>query len=105
MKQKIWATLCNFKFKTFLLQELLYKYQTRENAINIFLAIASCGSIAAWAIFKTYQNVWMVIIAGSQVITAIRPHIPYFKYVKVFNRKAMESSLSNISEITSVKHE
>jgi hypothetical protein len=96
MKQKIWATLCNVKFKTYLLQEILHKYQTMERTINIFLAIASCGSIAAWAIFREYQFLWAIIIAFSQVITAIRPYIPYSKYVKVFNMKCMEASLMNV---------
>lgn len=49
----------------------------RDKAINIFLALASSSSIAGWVIWQEAAIVWTVIIASSQVVTAIRSFLPY----------------------------
>lgn len=87
MKEKIWAILCDTKFKTYILSYLIDKFQKLERNINIFLVIASSSSIAVWAIWKEYPFLWSGIIAGSQVLTVIKPYLPYFKYVKELNSK------------------
>ncbi|ELH7496648.1 hypothetical protein BS100_23465 [Vibrio parahaemolyticus] len=46
------------------------------------MAIASSASIATWALWKEHQMVWACIIALSQVITAIKPFLPYRKRLK-----------------------
>ncbi|MPM63545.1 hypothetical protein SDC9_110425 [bioreactor metagenome] len=53
-----------------------YKWDKR---INIFLAITSSSSIAAWAIWNKYGFVWALLIALSQVVTAIKPQLPFSK--------------------------
>ncbi len=40
------------------------------------------SSIAAWEIWQEYQMVWAVIIALSQVITAIKPFLPFRQRLK-----------------------
>ena len=42
-------------------------------------AIASSGSIAAWALWKDYAFVWGVIIAASQVLDALKDVFPFTK--------------------------
>lgn len=53
--------------------------ETTDRRIKMFLAITSSSSIAAWAIWSDYSIVWAVIIAASQVVTAIKPYLPYSK--------------------------
>lgn len=57
------------------------RYQAADEAtdrrLNIFAAIASSTSIGGWVIWKDYATVWAGIIATSQILTAIRPHLPY----------------------------
>jgi hypothetical protein len=48
-----------------------------ENCINIFLAVTSSGSIAAWAIWREVTFLWPGLIAASQSITAIKPFLPF----------------------------
>lgn len=48
-----------------------------DKVINIVLAIASSASIAAWAIWNQLDFMWAIFIAITQVITAIKPHLPY----------------------------
>lgn len=53
-----------------------YKWDKR---INIYLAVTSSSSIAAWAIWSQCGFLWGFLIALSQVITAIKPHLPFAK--------------------------
>ena len=52
MKEQVWSSLCNLKFKGFIISLLVQKYQRWDRNLNIFLAIASSTSIAAWAVWK-----------------------------------------------------
>jgi hypothetical protein len=42
-------------------------------------AIASCGSIAAWAVWKQHVIIWAAIIALAQVIDALKEVFPITK--------------------------
>ena len=57
-----------------------YKWDKR---INVLWAISSSSSIAAWAIWQQLSFVWSVIIAISQVLTAIKGFLPYSKRLKI----------------------
>lgn len=96
MRDNIWAMLCDIKFKTYILSYLVGKYQKWERNMNIFLALASSSSIAAWAIWNKMPFLWSGIIAGSQVLTVIKPFLPYFKYVKELNSKLLRIENINI---------
>lgn len=52
---------------------------TNNNYLDILLAIVSNGSIAGWLIWSKAQFVWAALVALSQLITAIRPHLPFQK--------------------------
>jgi hypothetical protein len=47
--------------------------------IGTIRAIASSGSIAAWALWKEYAFVWAAIIAVSQVLDALKDVFPTTK--------------------------
>jgi len=51
----------------------------RVTALGTLRAIASSGSIAAWALWKEYAFVWAAIIAASQVADALRDVFPFTK--------------------------
>jgi hypothetical protein len=55
----------------------------RDKSINIFLAVMSSSSIAAWAIWREFTWVWPALIAGSQVVSAVKPFLPYNRQHKV----------------------
>jgi len=91
----IWATYCNMKYKGYLLELLVEKYQRLDRNVNIFLALASSGSIAAWAVWKTNPLIWSAIIATSQVITTIKPYFPYNRITKELNSRSLKLNLLN----------
>jgi hypothetical protein len=96
MRDKIWAALANIKYKGYLIDLLVNAFQRWDRNINIFLALTSSGSIAAWAIWKKYEIIWGIIIALSQIVTVIRPYFPYYKYVKELNAKSLKIENLNI---------
>ena len=51
----------------------------RVAALGTLKAIASCGGIAAWAIWKQYAFVWGAIIALSQLADALKEVFPFTK--------------------------
>lgn len=83
MQEKYWKYMVQIKAWIFYLDlyaEDSYKWDKR---INVFGAIASSTSIAAWAIWQELSFLWSVIIAISQVLTAIKGFLPYSKRLKV----------------------
>jgi hypothetical protein len=96
MKNQIWATLCDVKFKAFLISVLVTKYQKWERNTNIFVALVSSSSIASWAIWEKYQIVWSSIIVASQIVTVLKPYFPYFKYVKELNSRSQKMDVLSI---------
>jgi hypothetical protein len=48
-----------------------------DKSTNIFLAVTSSSSICGWAIWNKYSFIWAIIIAGSQLINAIKQFLPF----------------------------
>ena len=91
MTTKIWNNLAIVKFKSIYIGHLISKYQRYDLLINVFLAIATSGSIAAWAIWKEFPIIWASVIALSHVVNVIRPFFPYSRYTKILNDKYLLS--------------
>jgi hypothetical protein len=96
MRNKIWHFLVNMQFKGYVLSLLVGRFQKLDRGINIFLAIASSASIGAWAIWKQYDMIWAGIIATSQILTVIKPYIPFYKYVQELNGKCLRMANLNL---------
>jgi hypothetical protein len=98
-QQKYWNQLKELKVHVFYLQIYAVKQQRNDHLINVFLAVTSSTSIAAWALWKEHQFIWALIIALSQVVTAIKPLLPYKKRMTALSSLADEiSKLSLASE-------
>jgi len=81
-QKKYWSLLKELKTHVIYLHNYAASSVWWDKATNIFLAITSSSSIAAWALWQEYQMVWAVIIAVSQVITAIKPFLPFRQRLK-----------------------
>lgn len=87
IKNRIWSSLVNTKFKCFYIQYLTERYHRNNLAIRIFLAIVSLSSVAAWAIWDIIPWLWTIIIAASNILQAINPLLAFEKKVKVLIEK------------------
>lgn len=81
-QEKYWRELDQLKVHVFYLESYLERTVLIDRYINMFLAIASSGSIAGWVIWNELSFVWGVIIAISQAINAVKPYLPYAKRLK-----------------------
>lgn len=92
-QKRYWQELYDLKVHTAYLEIYLLKTEKIDTVINAFLAVASSGSIAGWAIWKEQQFIWASIIVLSQFITAIKTFLPYNLRIKNISKvlKEMES--------------
>ena len=77
MQEKYWRYMVQIKAWIFYLdlyEESSYKWNRR---INVFSAVVSSTSIAAWAIWQQFSLLWSIIIAISQVLNAIKVYLTY----------------------------
>lgn len=82
MQEKYWNYMVQIKAWIFYLDLYIDDSYKWENKINIFSAIASSSSIAAWTIWEQFSYIWGIIIAVSQALTAIKIYLPFNKRLK-----------------------
>lgn len=81
MQERYWNKMADKRYQLIYINEYYDQCVKIQRLINVFLAIASSGAIAAWAVWKEFPVVWAAIIAISQVITAVKPYLPYEKRI------------------------
>lgn len=108
-QERYWKELYQLKVHINYVEALLCEAEKRDRAIKIFMAVASSASIGAWVIWKDLSILWAAIIASSQVIAAISPHLPYRERLKNYSAVLHEleeifiQAESNWHEISSGK--
>lgn len=58
IRNMVWNSLTDYYFKASVMGYAIQRFQKIDRCINIILALASSGSIAAWAIWKEIPYVW-----------------------------------------------
>ncbi len=81
MQERYWNKMADKRYQLIYINEYYDQCIRIERMINVFLAITSSGAIAAWAVWTKFPVMWAAIIAISQVITAIKPYLPYEKRI------------------------
>ncbi len=89
IRDKIWYFMIDSKTNEKLSGLIVKKYQILDLWSNIFLALATSSSIAAWAIWDKYPSIWILIIGISQVLMITKPYFLFPKYIKIFNEKCI----------------
>ncbi|NCC87287.1 MAG: hypothetical protein EOM05_05400 [Clostridia bacterium] len=85
IQKQYWKFLQQLKFSIFYLNRYSDSSYKWDRKINIFTAIASSSSIAAWVIWTKYAFVWSAIIAVSQVINVIKIYLPFSTRLEIIN--------------------
>jgi hypothetical protein len=81
-QERYWTQLKHLKTHIFYCHFYALHTDKIDKGLNIFLALTSSGSIAAWAVVKDHAMLWACIIAASQIVTAIKPFLPYRQRAK-----------------------
>jgi len=78
-QQLYWAQMVELKVAACYIRRYRDYLGKRVTALGTLRAVASSGSIAAWALWKEYAFVWGAIIAASQVADALKDVFPFTK--------------------------
>ncbi|WP_028509512.1 hypothetical protein [Ruminococcus sp. NK3A76] len=97
IQERYWSSLTDKKFALYYIDAHFAKSIQINRTIKIIMAIASCSSIAAWAIWKQLAFVWGVIIAISQVVGVINEYLPYQKRIEDISSLKSEWSVIFLS--------
>jgi len=81
-QERYWRELIQLKIQILYLAGYEMESKKVDKTFKVFLAIASSGSIAAWAIWQPLQFIWATIIAASQLLSAIKDLLPYQRRVE-----------------------
>lgn len=84
-QERYWKELYQLKVHINYVEAHIHDAEMYDRRIKIFMAVASSASIGAWAIWKDLSFIWATIIAVSQVIAAISPHLPYKERLKTYS--------------------
>ncbi len=74
-----WGLLEDAKYHERYSYHQLKKTTTIVSVLNFFQAFVSCGSVSAWALWDKLDFIWATLIAISQLLTALKAHIPFYK--------------------------
>ncbi|GMM62448.1 hypothetical protein [Novosphingobium pituita] len=76
-QKQFWYNFATINRNAIYINRYHAKVEIIDRNINIFSALASSSSIAGWLIWKDLWFVWTLIIAASQVLSVIKPYLPY----------------------------
>jgi hypothetical protein len=62
-------------------ERLAQRYYTRQKWAEIFLAITSSSTVAAWGIWRQAELVWQVLSALSTLVAVILPMLNFKKVI------------------------
>jgi hypothetical protein len=89
IRSKIWYLLADSKTNEKYSSLVVAKYQLYDLFSNIFLALATSSSVAAWAIWKQFPELWILIIGITQILMIVKPYFLFPRYIKVFNDRSI----------------
>lgn len=89
-QERYWKELFQLKFHIYYVESHIHNAKKYDQRINIFMAATSSTSIGLWAIWKEWSFLWAMIIALSQVVAAIRPHLPFKTRLKIYSSMLRE---------------
>lgn len=84
-EQHYWKEFYRLKVHINYIELMLSKTESIDRGLKIFSAITSSSSIGAWVIWKEYAFCWGVLIAGSQILNAIRQYLPYKERLRAYS--------------------
>lgn len=93
-QQRFWRELDQLRIHATYTEYYYERTIKTDRIINMLLAIVSSGGIAGWAIWNQFQQTWALLVAGSQVINAVKGYLPYVKRLKALG--ALSNDLESL---------
>lgn len=83
MKELYWKYMVQVKVWELYLKAYMQRTYRWDRTIQIFTAVTSSSSIAAWAVWQQLSYLWAGIIAVSQILTAVKSFLPFGERLKL----------------------
>ena len=77
MRERYWSLFNQEKHKYFYFESYKVRCDKIDRKLKIFLAFASCGSIAAWGLWKEFPALWAIVLATSQILSVMQDYLPF----------------------------
>lgn len=84
-QERFWKELYQLKVHINYVEAHVHEAEKYDRSLKIFMAVTSSASIGAWVVWKDLSFLWASIIALSQVIAAISPHLPFKERLKTYS--------------------
>jgi len=81
-QHRYWNQLIQLRVDSYYIHAYHEAMESRQTALNMFLAVAASASIASWAIWKQFAFLWATVIASSQLLSAVKHYLPFERRVK-----------------------
>ncbi len=90
VQQQYWNQFTRLKRDAIYINRYHGRVELIDRALSMSSAVASSAAIGGWVIWRESAFVWGAIIAASQVLTAIKPFLPYSARLKALSRFGTE---------------
>lgn len=84
-QERFWKELYQLKVHINYIEAHVFEAERYDRTMKILMAITSSASIGAWAVWKEFSLLWASIIAVSQVVSAVSPHLPFKERLKAYS--------------------
>lgn len=79
MREKYWKLLQKAIYNYIYWKDYRRRIAIVSTAVNVFSALLSCASVAAWAIWQKHPAIWAFLVGISQIVQVVYPLLPFQK--------------------------
>ncbi len=90
VQRRYWQELSDLKRDARYIDLYHARTERTDRWLSILAAVTSSASIGAWAVWQHLGPAWAFIIAASQVLSAVKEHLPYSKRLKALGALSPE---------------
>src|SRR5438105_5045272 len=81
LREEVWSALLTADYNSRYWEYLYKRYYRRQKWAEIFLAVASSSSVAAWGIWRNIDLLWQLLSGASTLIAVILPILNFKKQI------------------------
>ena len=81
LREEVWDAMLTAEYNSRYWEHLFKRYYRRQKVAEIFLAVTSSSSVAAWSIWRNIDLVWQCLAALSTLVAVTLPILNYKKHI------------------------
>jgi hypothetical protein len=81
LREEVWDSMLTADYNSRYWEYLFKRYYRRQKVAEIFLAVTSSSSVAAWSIWRDINLLWQCLAGSSTLVAVILPILNYKKQI------------------------